>query len=421
MTVLDIRGTAILAICLGAVAGMLVRPWRVPEMAWACTGAMLLVVLGLITPQDAWSAILRGGDVDLFLAGMMLLSELARREGVFDWLASHAVGWSRGSPAKLFTLIYLLGVIVTAVLSNDATAVVMTPAVYTAARKAEADPLPALLACALVANAASFVLPISNPANLVMFDGAMPQLGAWFAAFFLPSVLAIGATYAMLRFAERRHLRGQCRASVEPISLSRRGAIALSGIGATGVALLVVSMLAWPLGLATFITGSGTALCLWLRGSRDDVRETLRGISWGILPLVAGLFVLVAGLGRAGLIARIAGILARAAECDPAATAAQAGTLVAVASNLVNNLPAGLVASTAIGQAHPPPLVTDAMLIGVDLGPNLSITGSLATILWLAAVRREGQDVTFWRFLRVGAVVMPPALILALAARIISG
>ena len=89
-----------------------------------------------------------------------------------------------------------------------------------------------------------------------------------------------------------------------------------------------------------------------------------------------------------------------------------------MASNLMNNLPAGLIASTTIARAHPSQTVIDALLIGVDLGPNLSITGSLATILWLTAIRREGETVGFWRFIKVGALVAPPALVLAVAARV---
>ena len=94
---------------------------------------------------------------------------------------------------------------------------------------------------------------------------------------------------------------------------------------------------------------------------------------------------------------------------------------MAFASNLLNNLPAGLIASTSIAQAHPPKLVVDGLLIGLDLGPNLSITGSLATILWLSAIRREGEDVGFWRFLKVGAATMPPALAAALVSRLLIG
>jgi arsenical pump membrane protein len=85
----------------------------------------------------------------------------------------------------------------------------------------------------------------------------------------------------------------------------------------------------------------------------------------------------------------------------------------------MNNLPAGLIASSAVAKAHPPQKLIDALLIGVDLGPNLSVTGSLATILWLSALRREGERVGFWRFLKVGMLVTPPALALALGVRLL--
>ena len=407
---------AIVTVCLASAAGVLIRPWRLPEAIWACAGAGVLVIAGLLAPRDALGAIARGRDVYLFLVGMMLLSELARREGLFDWLAVHAIVWARGSPARLFTLIYGIGVVVTTFLSNDATAVVMTPAVYAAARRAEADPLPALFACAFVASAASFVLPISNPANIVLYGGVTPRLGDWFAAFGLPALLAIVATFLTLRWLERPRLAGACRSGVELEPLSGGGKLALAGIASTAIVLLTASALGWRLGPPTFLAGLGTALPVWLHRPRK-IAPTLRHISWSVLPLVAGLFVLVAGLEQSGLIAA----LAQSLSGSPRPTAAGAGVVVAVAANLVNNLPAGLVASHAIAAAHPPALVTDALLIGVDLGPNLSITGSLATILWLAAIRREGADVSFWHFLRVGMVVMPPALALALAARIALG
>ncbi len=138
---------------------------------------------------------------------MMLLSELARYYGVFEWVASVAVEHARGSCARLFTLIYAVGAVVTVFMSNDATAVVLTPAVLSAVRRSKAEPLPHLFACAMIANAASFVLPISNPANLVVYRAHMPPLGHWIAAFGLPSVLSIAATYLVLRWTFRRDLR----------------------------------------------------------------------------------------------------------------------------------------------------------------------------------------------------------------------
>ena len=402
-----------------ATAGVIGRPMRWPEWIWAVTGAVLLVVLGLMPFAAAGSAVARGLDVYLFLTGMMLPSETARAHGVFDWVAATAVNGARGSTPRLFVLVYATGVVVTTFMSNDATAVVLTPAVFAAAKKAKAEPLPLLFACALIANAASFVLPISNPANLVLYGGHMPPLGQWLASFALPSLASIVVTFLALRFVERRKIAGTCACDVERAPLSSGGKLAFAGIILTAVLLVVVSALDVPLGLPTAIAGIAITLGVSLL-RRQSPLDLVRCVSWGVLPLVAGLFVLVEALDRTGVIRMVADAI-RAGAADPLRTAAASGTVLAFVSNVMNNLPAGLVASTAVAQAAPPRLVTDALLIGVDLGPNLSVTGSLATILWLQVIRREGEDVTFLAFFRVGAVAMPIALAAALGSRLLLG
>ena len=119
-----------------ATFGIITRPWGVSEAVWAVAGAAILVLGSFISPGEAWMAVRKGTDVYLFLAGMMVLAELARTEGLFDWVAALAVGWARGSPRRLFLLIYGVGSIFTALRSNDATAVVLTPAVYATTRQA---------------------------------------------------------------------------------------------------------------------------------------------------------------------------------------------------------------------------------------------------------------------------------------------
>jgi arsenical pump membrane protein len=313
-----------------------------------------------------------------------------------------------------------VGIVVTTFLSNDATAVVLTPAVYAAARAAGAAPLPYLLVCAFIANAASFVLPISNPANLVIYGEHMPPLLHWLGRFALPSVLSIAATFAALRILQRTSLRADIKTDVDVPSLSRTGVLTACGIGATAIVLLAASSFSVPLGLPTFLSGTA-AVSLVLVLKREAPWGVVRGVSWAVLPLVAGLFVLVAGLDHTGVIATLSRLLHDAALQAHAATAWGAGVALAFACNVVNNLPAGLIAGSAVAQAHVPERVTSAVLIGVDLGPNLSVTGSLATILWLTALRREGEHVTAWSFLKLGAAVMPPALLLALAAVMFSG
>jgi arsenical pump membrane protein len=141
----------------------------------------------------------------------------------------------------------------------------------------------------------------------------------------------------------------------------------------------------------------------------------------GVLPLVAGLFVLVEALDKSGLIGTIGALLRQEAARSQVQAAWVAGLVVALGSNLINNLPSGLVAASALQNADVADPVKRAVLIGVDLGPNLSVTGSLATILWLTALRREGLRVSAWTFLKLGALVMPPALLVAIGASLAFG
>jgi arsenical pump membrane protein len=395
--------------------GVILRPFGWPEYVWAVAAATLLVILQLLSWQDALAAAAKGMDVYLFLIGMMLLSEVARREGLFDWLASHAVAYARGSASRLFLIIYIVGTVVTVFLSNDATAVVLTPAVYAAARAAKVEPLPYLFVCAFIANAASFVLPISNPANIVVFGDKLPHLFTWLKLFALPSAVAIATTYLALRFTQRKALAGSA-SSIETVhDLSLGGQVAAAGIAVAAIGLIVASSFGLDLGLPTFLAGLGT-VAIVLLCTHQSPMPVVKDVSWSVLPLVAGLFILVEALNSTGLLPALASYVEESAKASPGVTAWTSGMSFALASNLANNLPVGLIAATVNHAVHLPEAVTGAVLIGVDLGPNLSVTGSLATILWLAALRREGLHMGALAFLRIGALVMFPALILSLAA-----
>jgi arsenical pump membrane protein len=401
-----------------ATAGVITRPFRLSEAVWAVAGAVALVLLGFLPWGDALKGIRRGIDVYLFLTGMMLIAELARQEGLFDYLAALAVEHARGSPQRLFLLIYLVGTAVTVLLSNDATAIVLTPAVYAATRAAGAAPLPYLFVCAFIANAASFVLPISNPANLVVFGERMPHLIEWLRQFTLPSVASIVVTYVVLRLTQQRALKAETiECGVPKPKLSPGGKLTAYGICTIAIVLIGASALDVQLGLPTFICGVVTAGAVLIL-SRQSAWPVVRGVSWSVLPLVAGLFVMVEALTRIGAIGHLSEILHGAVAQSVPGTAWATGIITAVADNIANNLPVGLVAGSVAASDHLPPPVIRAMLIGVDLGPNLSVTGSLATILWLVALRREAIEVSAWRFLRLGLLVTPPALVAAMAAAI---
>ena len=401
-----------------SIALMLFRPFGVPEVVWTVAGAGLLCLLRLVSLLLAGHAVAEGLDVYLFLTGMMLLSELARAYRVFDWLANIAVIHGKGSPVRLFMLMYAVGTIVTVFMSNDATAVVLTPAVLTAVKRAEAKPMPYLLSCAFIANAASFVLPISNPANLVVFHNAMPPLLKWLAMFAVPSFVSILVTYLTLLWYSRRDLSGTTNGTGTEVQLTPAGRISLCGILATAVVLLVASALKIDLGLPTFLSGLVVAAIVLIR-ERSSPLPVIRDISWSVLPLVAALFVIVEAVKGAGALAMLHQVLLEAMSWSPAASAFVVGGTVAFGTNMVNNLPLGLLAGVTLQTAPFHQLLSKAVLIAIDLGPNLSITGSLATILWLIAIRREGMHVTGWQFLKAGMLIMPTALALTLAASLL--
>lgn len=409
---MSLSNAVIWLIAAATTMGILFRPWRLPEYVWATAGAVALVVLGLLPAAKAGSAILEGTDVYLFLIGMMLVAEVARQAGLFDWVAVAAADHAAGSARRLFDLVFLVGTVVTVLLSNDATAVVLTPAVYAVARVVGAPPLPYLYVCAFIANAASFVLPISNPANLVVFGDRMPALGPWLAHFALPSVLAIGSTYVTLRLVFRDDLRQPLKASppLPPMTWPLR--MAALGVAITAGTLLITSALGHRLGLPTLIAGCVSA-ALVLAVTRSGPLRLIKGVAWGVLPLVAGLFVLVEGMAASGVLQDLADLM-RGLSADAALWAGGVGA--ALSGNVINNLPAGLMAGTLARMADLSSTANAALLIGIDLGPNLSVSGSLATLLWLLAVRREGMHISALSFLRLGIVVMPPALILALGA-----
>ena len=404
----------ILAVAGFATLGVILRPLRVPEYVWAVIGAVALVAFGLLPWRDALSAAEKGSDVYLFLIGMMLLAEVARLEGLFDWLAALAVRHAKGSAKRLFLIVYAVGTLVTVLLSNDATAVVLTPAVYAAATAARVEPLPYLFICAFIANAASFVLPISNPANLVIFGAHMPPLAQWLYQFTLPSMASILVTYWLLRFTQRTALHQAistdfCGRSVVGRRQMHRRRYCADSRSPSG----------------RFGAGPAARLADLHCGDRRDRHRA------GHQPAVAEAGAAGYLMGRAAAGGRVVragrGRPANRHPCSDHARASRccgilsgetgfaAGVIVAFLSNLMNNLPTGLVAATVSQSADVPLRVTSGILIGVDLGPNLSVTGSLATILWLIALRRDGEIVTAWQFLRLGIVIMPPALLAALS------
>lgn len=243
----------------------------------------------------------------------------------------------------------------------------------------------------------------------------MPPLGHWLSMFIVPSLISVIATYFVLLATQRKSLLQKTETIDVAPPLSTGGKMASFGIAATAIVLLISSAFNVELGLPTAIAGMATSLLVML-ATRSNPLRVIKGVSWPVLLLVAGLFVIVEALSSTGVTNAIIVLLQRHAGTYPYTTAWAAGLFAALGSNIMNNLPVGLFAGAALQASHVSATIQNAVLVGIDLGPNLSVTGSLATILWLSALRREGYEVGFFNFLKLGLLVMTIPLLLTLLA-----
>jgi arsenical pump membrane protein len=405
---------AVWIIALLTIAAIVMRPFGIAEWLWAVLGAGVLVAAHSLTGAQAALAARDGLPVYAFLLGMLALAELARVQGLFDWLAVALATRAAGNAARLFAWAFCGAIGVTALLSNDGTILLLTPAALALARGTKLAIAPFAFAIAFVANAASFILPISNPANLVVFS-PLPQLVPWLAIFALPSVIALVVTFAVLRALHARDLSGTYDAPAESPRLSPP-AIASAIVITLALAIIVVAAaLGWPVGYVALAVGILSVIAIGVRDPASSV-TVAREAPWSVIPLVAGLFVIVRAVDATGALELARTILRQASAMPHVLGQLYAGGAVTLADTLINNLPAGVVARYALHGNGIAPHVAHAVLVGIDLGPNLSLSASLATLLWAMMLRREGITVSPWRFLAIGAAVTIPSLALALAA-----
>lgn len=407
------REAAGAAIFLLAMAAVITRPRRLDEAVAAALGAVAMLLAGVLSPGQALAALAAQWNLFLFFLGLMLVSGLADAAGFFDAAGALAIGAARGSGRLLLLCVFGAGAVITAFLSNDATALILTPVVYSVATRLRLPPLPYLFATTFVADTASMTLPVSNPINILVSDRAGIGLAAYASHLLAASVIAIALNAAlfMLRFrreAGRRFQvdwRGELAAAVQDRRLFR---LTCAGLAVLAAAYLAASALQLPLGGVA--VGGAVLLAMLALVARNLQAERVRAhVSLSLFVYLAGLLVLVRGIETAGLTAAATGLLTALPQSQLGAVAAGVAS-GAVGANLINNVPATLVLLT--GSGHTLPFLI-GVLAGADLGPNLTPVGSLSTMLWLVIVRRHGVEVSSVQYMKLGALVTPMLLVAA--------
>jgi len=411
-------GTARMVVTLGVFAAMLVlmllRPRRRSEAWWTMLAAIAMLALGLVTPHQALAVVLSGKNTLLFLLSLLALSQLIGKSGFFDWAAIRCAGIARGDGHSLYRNAFVVGAIITAILSLDTTAVMLTPVMLALVKRLKVPAAPYVLLCAFVANVGSLLLPISNLTNLLFADAFHQTFAAFAARMILPQIVALVTTYAILRWHFRRDLPSvfSTKSLPDPASVVPNHTYFLVCITVL-VAVLVGYFLAPLLGLEPYVFAFAACAVLLFAGmanGRVHIRF-VREIAWDLFPFVIGLFIAVQGLENLGIVGVASRWLAEMSPGTPQMLLATAGA-TAFASNIVNNLPAALIARSVLLSAHAHTGTVLAALIGSNAGPMITTFGSLATMLVLALARRDGEEVHTGQLVLLGLWAVPVIVVL---------
>ncbi len=413
-------GATVLSVALVAAVMVfaVVRPRGLPEITAALPAAVVAVAAGLVSWPAARSAVADMAPTVGFLAAILVLAHLADAMGVFAWIAHQLRRGSRGSPTRLLSLVFVAASATTAILSLDATVVLLTPVVIATAQALRMNPRPHSYASAHLSNTASTLLPVSNLTNLLAFAATGLTFVEFTTVMALPWVVSIAAEFVVFRIFFARQLRtpadapGAARAVVaDDVTSPPMPAAALAVLALTLAGFAVSGFVGVAPG---WVAAAGAVVLAGfaLRARRTTVRRTLAAADVLFCGFVLALAVVVAAVSDGPIGRALAEHLPRESTLLALVVVA---AVAAVISNLVNNLPATLLLLAAIG-AHAPPALILAVLLGVNIGPNLTYVGSLAIMLWRRASAAAGAEPQLRIYTVLGLLTVPTALVASVLA-----